>query len=259
MGWGAPMNAAELGWTLDDLHERIAACDALADGVAELDADSEDSWTDSASLTFLRLCDELLTLAKSAPLPVPATLLRRLKRLDQRLPNDEAARSAGRLRSWLVRQESDVASETELDTAPLGEPEAPSGDNLVTLPKGAGSGGEKERLRGLRTERWVAVPARVEVRRRAKAVRDALSGLALVLSAANAEEDAPFGTLDRKRFVLVLQATRATLAGPLVERGLLRAVMDNTAIIERRGGTRDLRSTAKRLRQTLEVFVSDLS
>ena len=261
------MNAAEqLGWTLDDLHERIGACEAFIDAVAEFDPNDDERWTAAASLTFLRIADELLSLGKDFRPPVPAPMLRRIRRLDEKLDDEDATRAANRLRTWLQRQESDLPPLPSLDTAPLGQPLADDeeeadeevADNLVALPRGAHPGNEKEKLRGLRAERWVAIPARGEVRKRVRALREALGGLSLILNVANGEDDLPFGPLDRRRLALVTQAARHTLGGPLAEQGLLQAVKENAAIIERQALSQDARVTAKRARIALEIVLSDL-
>lgn len=258
------MNAAErFGWTLDDLHERIGACEVVAEAVATLDEEDEETWTASASLAFLRLADELLAVAKEVRLPVAATILRRIRRLDERLLPRQVIDAASRLRAWLQQQERELPPLPSLDTTPLGGLRAgdvgeTKADNLVSLPQSRASD-EKEKLRGLRTEKWVAIPARGDVGKRVRAVREALAGLSLILSAANAQDLLPFGTLDRKRLALVADAARATLAGPLAERGLLKALRENAAVIEKRGGEPAVRATGKRVRIALEILLSDLT
>ena len=249
------MNAArQLGWTIEGLHERVAACEALAMRLSELDPDGGEPWTAGAPLAFLRLVDELLALGKEFRPPAPATLMRRISRLDERLTPREVGAAAERLRAWLVRQEGDL-----LERCPAGEGEAePAPDNLVALPKGAQPGGDPERLRGLVAERWVALPVRAGVRARVTAAREALGALALVLAAANGDDDLPFGTLDRKRLAMVAQAARHTLGGPLAERGLLRSLRENAAVMERRATSAPARRTARSLRIALEALLDDL-
>ena len=251
------MNAAQrFGWTLDDLHERIGACDALVAELRLFEPDDERAWGEAAPLPFIRLADEAIAWSKDGAVPVPATTLRRLRRLDNRLEPREVVHAAERLRAWLARMEGELGvGDDEPDD---GEAAVPEADNLVSLPSGAAPADRSERMRGLRTERWVAVPPRTEVRERTRAARETLLGFALVVGAANAEDAVPLGALDRRRLALVTEAARHMLNGPLAELGLLRSVRENAALLERTARTPEARTTAKRARVALEVLATDL-
>lgn len=246
------MNAAErFGWTMDDLHERIAACDGVLDAVR-----ADEAWVGAASLTFIHLCDELLSRLSPSEIAVPFTMLRRLKRLDERLDPKQVTPVVGRMRSWLQGAESDMPSVGgplrmvgETDARPLvprrpTEPEAP------------------ERLRPVQVERWVALPQRAVVRERAREARKALGGFALMLGAANAEGEFAFGELERTRLALTIQAAAHVLNGPLVEKGLLRAAARNAGVVERAkpsAGGDGLCATARNARLAAEALLADLA
>lgn len=242
------------GWTLDDLHERIEACDR----VIEAARTGEGEWIEAASLTFMRLCDEVVSRLKSSELAVPFAVLRRMKRLDERLDERQVESTTERLRAWLRRAESDM-------------PAAPSPHGALRLIDHANEGGEvkalvprrpsepkaPERLKPVDVERWVALPQRAVVRERAAEARKALADFALHLHAANEDEGSPFAPLDRTRLSLTLRAASHMLNGPLVEKGLLRAAMRNAGIVQR-ASDEPLRRTAGRTRECVELLLDDL-
>ena len=247
------MNLAErFGWTMDDLHERIAACEAVLDAVR-----ADESWVDAASLTFIHLCDEILARLAPSEIAVPFAVLRRLKRLDERLEPRQIVPTVTRIRSWLQGAEADmpaVGGPLRMVSGDGAEEVRPLVPRRPTEPR------EPERLRPVQVERWVALPQRAAVRERATAARKALSGFALMLGAANASNDFAFGELERTRLALTVQATAHVLSGPLVEKGLLRAAARNAGVVERvAGGADGLAATARNARLATEALLADLA
>lgn len=254
------MNVAErFGWTMDDLHERIAACEAVLEAVR-----ADESWVGAASLTFIHLCDEVLSRLQASEIAVPFAILRRLKRLDERLEPRQVVPVVNRLRSWLQGAEADMPA--------AGGPlrvieEGAVSEARPLVPRRPTEPREPERLRPVQVERWVALPQRVVVRDRARAASKALAGFALMLAAANANASASangdggefaFGELERTRLALTIQAAAHVLGGPLVEKGLLRAAGRNAGVVERTVNG-DLATTARHARLATEALLADLA
>ena len=242
------MSVAErFGWTMDELHARIAACEAVVEA-----ARGDEPWVTAASLTFVHLCDEVLSRLSPSELAVPFTILRRLKRLDERLEPRQLVPAVSRLRSWLQGLESEMPSVG----GPLRVIDETGAQPLA--PRRPVDPREPEKLRPVQVERWVALPQRAAVRERTRQARQALSGFALMLSAANEPSPFAFGELERTRLALTVQAAVHVLGGPLVEKGLLRAAGRNAGVVER-ASDEPLSLTARKARLATEAVLADLA
>lgn len=253
--------AEKFGWTMDDLHERIAACEAVLEAVR-----AEESWVDAASLTFIHLCDEILSRLTPSELAVPFTVLRRLKRLDERLEGRQIVPVVNRLRSWLQGAESQLPAVGGPLRVVEEDGSLDAGAHPL-VPRRPSEPREPERLRPVQVERWVALPQRATVRERSRAASQALAGFAMMLAVANAtpqtgmpDEADGFGALERTRLALTIQAAAHVLRGPLVEKGLLRAAGRNAGVVERMAGAGDdLARTARQARLATEALLADLA
>ena len=237
-------------WTLDAIHERIAACDTMMQAVRE--AEEPHEWISAAPLALLGLMDEVLD-GRFGGLKVPNGLIRRLKRLDPTLSEADLSSVLSRIKSRLRLIESNLAPDAPEGLRVVGKSEVYArAEPPVPAPAAP-------RLVAPIAERWRALPAHGAARGRAANAVPTLRRLALMLKAANASPALPFEGLEVVRAAITFDAAAQMLASPLVETGLLRCALRNAQAIRQTARDNGLLTTAKKVTDDLELVVSDLA